>query len=215
MTFLIVLLSCLGSCRCAYCVYFGGTERRVRIFKFLFFFSSRTLDWWEVFSKAKFSFYSLVHDFQWVPKTDGEANVEFQLFYSLVLTELCKGPFPFSGMNRHSLSSKFLHFSDFFFLLLLSELWFVIWNASLLFSYFISCLFVFVWLIISRFNLRYRWTACISLVSFIISSSFPNKLCATPRTHEITSTYNKRLHENISVSPERRLYKYFQETVCS
>lgn len=45
--------------------------------------------------------------FQWVPKTDGEANVEFQLFYSLVLTELCKGPFPFSGMNRHSLLSNF------------------------------------------------------------------------------------------------------------
>lgn len=72
-----------------------------------YFFSSRTLDWWDVFPKAKFSFYSLVHDFQWVPKTDGEANVEFQLFYSLVLTKLGKCPFPFSGVNRHSLLRNF------------------------------------------------------------------------------------------------------------
>lgn len=72
-----------------------------------YFFSSRTLDWWEVFPKAKFSFYSLVHDFQWVSKTDGEANVEFQLFYSLVLTKLSKCPFPFSDVNRHSLLRNF------------------------------------------------------------------------------------------------------------
>lgn len=57
--------------------------------------------------KAKFPFYSLAHDFQWVPENDGEANVEFQLFYSLVLTKLGGCPFPFLGMNRYSLLRNF------------------------------------------------------------------------------------------------------------